>query len=91
MPKLALRRLAAENRAYYREHDPTRSAAHEKALDGIRDGTGRNRAIRSGAVPGYLTAVPIPGRTEEDVIVWEIERTDDSDRAVILWLGPRDI
>ncbi len=91
MPKLALRRLAAENRAEYREHDPARSAAHEKALDGIRDGTGRNRAIRSGALPGYLTAVVIPGRAQEDVIVWEIERTDAGERAVILWLGPRDI
>ena len=91
MPKLALRRPAAENRADYREHDPVRSAAHEKALDGIRDGTGRTRAIRSGHVPGYLTAVVIPGRVEEDVIVWEIERTDSGERAVILWLGPRDI
>lgn len=91
MPKLALRRLAAENRAHYREHDPVRSAAHEKALDCIRDGTGRTRAIRSGTVPGYLTAVVIPGRADEDVIVWEIERTEDGERAVILYLGERTI
>lgn len=91
MPKLVFRRPAFENRGQYREHDPERSAAHERALDGIRDGSGRNRAIRSGQVPGYLTAVVIPGRAQEDVIVWEIESTDEGDRAVILYLGPRDI
>ena len=91
MPKLVFRRPAFENRGQYREHDPERSAAHERALDGIRDGSGRNRAIRSGQVPGYLTAVVIPGRAQEDVIVWEIEPTDEGARAVILYLGPRDI
>lgn len=90
MRKLALRRLAADNRADYREHDAARSAAHEKALDAIRDGSGRNRAIRSGGVSAYLTAVPIPGRAEEDVIVWEIEHGESGERVVILWLGPRD-
>ncbi|MGL4339628.1 MAG: hypothetical protein ACRCSP_04290 [Rhodoglobus sp.] len=91
MRKLTLRRPAAENRAYYREHDPIRSAAHEKALDSIRDGTGRNRAIRASKVPGYLTAVVILGRVEEDIIVWELEHTDDGERVVILWLGPLDM
>lgn len=85
MPKLKFRRLAFEARGEFRENDPDRSAAHERALAGIRDGTGRNRAIRSGNVPGYLTSVVIPGRIDEDVIVWEI---DSDGFAVILYLGP---
>jgi hypothetical protein len=85
MPKLICRALVIETRAHYREHDPERSRAHETALDGIRDGTGRSRAIRSGEVPGYLTRVVVPGRVDDDVIVWEL---DDQGRAVILYLGP---
>ena len=85
MRKLSFRRLALENRAFYREHDAERSKAHEEALEGIRDGTGLNRAIRSGGVPGYLTRVVIRGRSDEDVIVWE---PVGDNGAVILYLGP---
>lgn len=85
MRKLAFRREAAEDRAHYREHDPVRSKALETALDGIRDGSGRDRAIRAGGVRAHLNHVSIPGRAEPDVIVWELE---SEGRAVIIYLGP---
>ncbi|AYG05555.1 hypothetical protein [Gryllotalpicola protaetiae] len=83
-----MRKLAAQNRADYREHDPVRSAAHERALDTIRDGTAQ-RAIRAGNIPAYLTSVPIAGRPD-DIIVWELIHEPEGDRAIILWLGPLD-
>jgi hypothetical protein len=85
MRQLVFRRSAAEARAHYREHDPDRSAAHEEALQGIRDGSGRDRAIRAGQVGAHLTRVTVRGRPESDVIVWEVE---GDDRAVVIYLGP---
>jgi hypothetical protein len=85
MRQLVFRRPAAEARAHYREHDPERSAAHEEALQGIRDGTGRDRAFRADQVGAHLTHVFVKGRDVYDVIVWEV---DETDRAVILYLGP---
>jgi hypothetical protein len=85
MRQLVFRRPAAEARAHYREHDPDRSAAHEEALQGIRDGSGRDRAIRAGQLGAHLTHVRVKGRDINDVIVWEVE---NDDRAVIIYLGP---
>lgn len=85
MYKLAFRRPAFDNRAHYREHDPVRSEAHESALDGIRDGTAFSRTIRSENVAAHLTPVPVAGRAEEDVIVWEVVADE---RVDIIYLGP---
>jgi hypothetical protein len=84
---LSFSRSARENRAFYREHDVARSVAHEMALNGIRDGSGHDRAIRSGQLAAHITPVHIRGR-EDDVIIWEVI---DDQHVDVLYLGPIDV
>lgn len=86
--KLRFQRQAFEARAHFRQHDEVRSQALEQALDGIRDGTGRDRAIRSGQLASHLTRVVIPGRDEEDVIVWALE---PDGHATIIYVGSLNV
>ncbi len=84
MPELSFEPEALSALEHFREHDTVRAAAHDRALDAIEDGTGRSRAVWVASRGVYLTRVPIPGRDDEDLIVWELTSVDE---AAILHIG----
>lgn len=85
MPHLYFEPEALAALEHFRVHDSVRAEAHERALDTIRDGAGRRRAIWVASKGVYLTGVAIAGRDDEDVIVWLL--LDDPAEAAILHIG----
>lgn len=79
---------AAERREYYRDHDRVRSQAHERIYDHLRDGEPVPSTVRATAATGRVNISPvrIPGRDEEDMVIWAPE--PDGDIAII-YIGPR--
>lgn len=84
MPALSFEPEALEALQHFREHDVLRGQAHDRALDDIEAGTAGSRAVWVESRGVYLTPVVIPGRDDEDLIVW---LTADSGDAVIVHLG----
>ncbi len=85
MRTLSFRVLASDTLEQFREHDPDRHQAHLAALDGIREGSGRDRAFRADQLGVHLTSVFVRGRGVSDVIVWTVV---DPSNVAIIYLGP---
>jgi hypothetical protein len=85
MRTLIFRVLASDTLEQYRDHDPDRHQAHLAALDGIREGSGRDRAFRADQLGVHLTSVFVRGRGVSDVIVWTVV---DPSTVAIIYLGP---